>query len=160
MLEKRKTQISTDDDHLLNQIARKVQAGELVFFLGAGFSKTVNPGYPTSDELKQALLEELPPQMSDEMPLEYVAEVYEKQYGRDELEHFIAKRITFFEPKKSLLQGELSSIRWAELSEWCHASYRSLFENHLTPDFFAQSFAELISPILFLIRQQKAQWNG
>ena len=50
--------VDTNSRHLLNQIARKVQAGELVFFIGAGVSKSVYSGYPTSEELKKALLEE------------------------------------------------------------------------------------------------------
>ena len=88
------TIVSTQSHHLLKQIARKVQAGELVFFIGAGVSKSVYFGYPTGEELKKSLLEELPHRKTvKEISLQHVAQAYEDECSRPELERFIAERV-------------------------------------------------------------------
>lgn len=80
--------------HLLNQIARKLRDGKLAIFIGAGLPKCVDSHYPTGDELKMALISELPNQKELlKLNLLDVAEEYESRYSRIELEQFVYGRI-------------------------------------------------------------------
>ncbi|MBU4179976.1 MAG: hypothetical protein KJ625_08575, partial [Actinobacteria bacterium] len=62
-------------------------------------------------------------------------------------------KIVFGEKAQEVLRSELTVNEFAELSDWLSASHKALFEKYLTRDSLTKSFAEIVSPILFLMRQ-------